>query len=213
MRYLPRLTEKEIKENHRRFAQRASVYRNRDFDFMASRLSILGYAGRLEGKILEIGSGTGHMSLALAQRGYRFTSIDVDKKALRISAMNLAYEGHLDKAELFVMDGNRLTFGDESFNNIIAVNFFHHITDAGRILKEMDRVLAQGGKMLLADFNELGASIVDDVHKKEGHIHDHSGLSRERITACLDEMSYETESRDEKYHWVLLGQKARQDFD
>ncbi|NQU18633.1 class I SAM-dependent methyltransferase, partial [bacterium] len=147
MQYIPKLTKSEIEENHKYFIERVSIYKKRGIDFFVTRRSILEKVYPLKGRILEIGPGNGHTTLALAKAGYKFISIDKDKGSLKKTALNLVYENVLSMVKLFVMDGNVLSFGEDSFKNVIVVNLFHHLDKVNKMLLEIDRVLCAEGKV------------------------------------------------------------------
>ena len=209
MKYIPKLIDKEIEENHIQFSKRASLYKKRGLDFVKGREFILEKASFVEGTILEIGTGTGHMTLCLAKAGYKIVSIDKDKESLKIAAMNLAYEKLLSNVTFYVMDGKCLTFADDSFKNIVAVDMFHHIKERDKLFAEIDRVLCVGGKALLADFNEKGMAIIEDVHKGEGRIHESFGIARNHAYDYFYNLKYKIQSYDETHHWALIAQKAK----
>ena len=207
MKYIPELTDKEIEDNRRRFEGRASVYRGKGLDFMKSRMFIIEKAAPLEGRILEIGTGNGHMTLTLAKAGHKFTAIDKDAEALKTTALNLAHEDALSGVELHVMDGESLTFADGSFDNVVIVDLFHHITDIGVFLSEADRVLRERGKLVLADFNKRGMEIVNSVHRSEGRTHEDSGVGQEHVNSYLCRSGYEVKSHKDEFHWILIAKK------
>ena len=210
MKYTPKLTKKEIEENHRHFAERMRLYKRLGLDFTNSRKFILKRTQPLRGKILEIGSGNGYTTLSLAKAGYKFTSIDNDKESLKRTALNLAYEKLLPSVEFYVMDGRKLSFNNGSFNNIILVNLFHHIDKVDNILSEIDRVLRIGGKIIMADFNKLGMKIIGSVHKKEGRTHEDSGVTKDYVHSYYKDLGYEIKDYNDKHHWVLIAEKKVQ---
>ena len=207
MKYLPQITDKEIEENHARFGERASLYRKRGLDFAKNREFILKKSSPLKGNILEIGTGRGHMTLFLARAGYKFISIDIDKESLKIAALNLAYEKLLSSVRFYVMDGKSLTFKDNNFKNIIAVNLFHHIEETDKILSEINRVLCAGGKAVLADFNKKGMDIVGAFHKEEGKTHEDCGARRDYVYSYFHNLGYNIRNHDDTHHWVLIVEK------
>ncbi len=207
MQYIPKLTPEEIEQNHKCFKQRISLYKEKGLDFVKSRGFILEKAGPLQGSILEIGTGTGYTTLILARAGYKFISIDKDKEALKIAALNLAYENALPCVKFYVMDGQSMSFANDSFKNVIVVSLFHHIDNVDGILSEIDRVLCINGKLILADFNRKGMEVVNSVHRQEGRTHQDSGVSRDYISSYLYKLGYEIRNYEEEYHWVLIAAK------
>jgi len=210
MKYTPRLKDKEIKENHSYFIERVSIYKKMGLDFRTARRLVLKKAGLLQNDLLEIGSGNGYTTLALARAGYKFVSIDKDKEALRKTALNLAYEGLLSNVEFYVMDAGSLSFDDETFHNIMIVNLFHHIDGIDDILSEVDRVLCVNGKAIMADFNKKGMEIIDSVHKREGRIHKDSGVTKNHVYSYFNALGYKMQEFKDRCHWVLITEKTVQ---
>ncbi len=209
-KYAPRLTKKEIQENHKYFIERVRLYRKLGLDFGDVRRFILKRAHPLRGNILEVGAGSGYTTLALAKAGYKFISIDNDKESLKKTALNLAYEGLLSKVKFYVMDGRTLSFDHASFRNVVILNLFHHIDEIDSMLLETDRVLCMNGKAIIADFNKRGMKIIDSVHKQEGRTHEDSGVTKDCVYSCLKDLGYEIKSYDDRYHWILIAEKKIQ---
>ena len=207
MRYIPKVSHESVEENHRHFMERVSIFKKRGFDFSRSLRFVLKKAEPLHGSILEIGTGTGHTMLAMAKAGYKFTSIDKDKDTLKIAALNLAYAKLLPLVEFHAMDGKKLKFKNSSFNNIIAVSVFHHISSVEKMLIEIDRVLSKNGKIVFADFNSKGMAIVNSVHKHEGRVHECTDASKEKIFSYFHGLGYDMDRYNSKSHWVIIGKK------
>ena len=205
MQYFPKVNEKEIEENHRHFSERISLYKERGLDFIKNREFILAKAGVLDGNILEIGAGSGYTTLALAKAGYKFISIDIDKEALKTTALNLAYEKVLSNVEFYVMDGMSLDFKNSTIKNVVIVNLFHHIKSGiNKILSEIDRVLCADGKLVLADFNDKGMKIVEGVHKQEGRVHENAGVSEDYVHSYFHSLGYEIKRYQDMCHWIII---------
>jgi ubiquinone/menaquinone biosynthesis C-methylase UbiE len=210
MRYMPEPAYQEVKENYEHFIKRVSLYRSKGLDFQKSRRFILEKAHPIEGSILEIGTGTGYTTVALAEKNLRFISIDKDKEALKTAALNLAHKKLLSNVELYVMDGAAMSFKSAGFNNIICVNLFHHISGIDKMLAEIDRVLCLNGRVILADFNRKGIKIVEQVHSSEGRMHADSGVSEDYVCSYFRALGYEVKRYGEECHWALIGKKLLQ---
>jgi|GEM_PF-112961 len=209
LKYIPKLSHKEIEENHKHFSKRLLIYKKKGLDFVKSRKFILEKAYPLQGSLMELGAGTGYTTLVLAKAGYKFISIDKDKDALKTAALNLAYEKVLSNVKFYVMDGKSMDFGNENFENIVCVNLFHHIDNVNKMLSEIDRVLCINGKVILADFNKKGMGIVDTVHKQEGRVHKNSGVTKDSISSYFHGLGYEIKDYEDKCHWVLVINKLK----
>ncbi|MEW6607938.1 MAG: class I SAM-dependent methyltransferase [bacterium] len=206
--YIPNFTNKEIQDNHTRFIERVEIYRQNGLDHNKSRGFILEKAAPLKGRILELGTGIGYTTLTLAKAGYEVTAVDSDEEMLRITALNLAYERLLTKVRLFIMDAASLIFDSHSFDNVMAVALFHHLANVDRVLFEMDRVLKEKGKIIIADFNEKGMELIRAVHKEESREHQDLGVGREKVLSYLSGLGYEIKDYADEFQWVLIGVKG-----
>ncbi len=108
------------------------------------------------GVTLEIGCGTGHVQLALAQRrtGF-FTGLDRSPQMLRLTRRRLAQAGF--QTPLVRADAHALPFVSESFDTIIATFPSEYIAQDATIA-EIRRVLRPGGTVAVA----LWARFADD---------------------------------------------------
>jgi ubiquinone/menaquinone biosynthesis C-methylase UbiE len=210
MPYNPEVSAKEIEKNHTYFSERVSLYQKKGLDFIKSREYILAMAHSLQGSILEIGTGTGYTSLAVAKAGYMFASIDNDREALQRAASILARARVLSHVTLYKMDGTSMDFGHGSFENIICVNLFHHVDKAHKMFSEIDRVVCAHGKVVFADFNKRGMEIVHAVHEKEGRVHKNSGVTKEKVYSYYHGLGYEIKEYKDECHWILIGRKRIQ---
>lgn len=164
----------QVIENHASYVQRLDFYRSFGYDLEGEREFILDKSMPVSGKILEIGTGKGHFAIALAKRGFSFTSIDISAQEQEIAKLNLRYLGLDTKAKFLVEDAERLSFPNSSFDTIFSVNVFHHLSRPEAVLNEIKRLLKPGGKAVLSDFNERGLEIINACHSHEGKKHDHS---------------------------------------
>ncbi|MFH1063414.1 MAG: class I SAM-dependent methyltransferase [Candidatus Omnitrophota bacterium] len=162
----------EVIENHKIFLERIAFFKKYGLDQMQEREFILSQAMPIQGNILEIGTGKGHFALALAKRGYKFTSIDIDQSGQRIAQLNLAYYDLLEQVDFKIEDAEHLSFVDKSFDLIFCINVYHHLTNPLPVLEEMLRVLSVKGRIVLADFNVKGMEIVEQCHVAEGGTHE-----------------------------------------
>ena len=208
MEYVPKIMEKETEEVHQHFKERLFLFRGKGLDFEAYRIFILDKMSPIIGNILEVGTGTGYTALLLAKGGYRFTSIDTDKEAINTTARRLAYDKVLEKAKFYIMDAKSLEFENEKFDNIIAINLLHHVDGVDMFLAEVDRVLSLKGKVLISDFNKEGRKIIDEVHREEGHSHDHPIADYREIRSFFDRKGYKVEEFEGMGHWTMIGVKG-----
>ena len=98
-------------------------------------------------RILEVGAGTGRDSLALAAAGAEVITLDYSPRALgliRDAAASTQSDVHVVGG-----DGLRLPFADESFDLVFHQGLLEHFRDPLPLLRENERVLKQGGLLLV----------------------------------------------------------------
>lgn len=92
--------------------------------------------------VLEIGVGTGLISLPLAERGLRVTGLDISNEMLR----QLRAKGEMP---VVLGDATRLPFATRSFGSAIAIRVFHLLPNWRQAASELVRVLDPGGRVLV----------------------------------------------------------------
>ena len=113
-----------------------------------------------DGRLLEIGCGTGPMLLAAAQRGYRVAGVDIALRWLVAARKRLAEAGV--RVPLICACAEALPFREEGFDGVAIDSAIEMMTDQARALREAHRVLAPGGRLFLATPNRF--SLGPDPH-------------------------------------------------
>ena len=201
-----KLSEGEIEENRKRFLQRISVYRSYGYDQIKSREFIIEKAKPIKGKVLEIATGKGYLTMLLAKETNEIVTVDINEEEQKFAALNAAAEGILDKIKFCVCNAEKLPYPPNSFDLVISVNAFHHFEYPFAILKEMIR--ACKNKLVIADFSHSGFEIVSEVHKAEGGEHKRLHGDFSIVGAYLKEYDFSVE-RFEDYHQVVYIAKKK----
>ena len=99
-------------------------------------------------RVLDAGCGRGEVLLALAEAGVNVTGIDYSQAAVEISRETLA---GVEGAEVHHGSLLALPWPDASFDRVLFGDVIEHLdpTEAGVALRELHRVLAPGGLMLV----------------------------------------------------------------
>jgi ubiquinone/menaquinone biosynthesis C-methylase UbiE len=107
-------------------------------------------------RVLDFASGPGFATELLNRLGYRTVAVDLDPPVLRIARDRLGLDARCEAAQAAFVggDGQRLPFGEGSFDGILCMNALHHMPDYRVALAEMFRVLRPGGR---AAFSEPGS--------------------------------------------------------
>jgi len=164
---------KKVLENHKKYLERVNFYRSHDYDLEKERDFILDKSLPISGKILEIGTGKGHFTLALAKRGFSFISVDISRQEQEIARLNLRYFRLKNHVLFRIENAEHLSFADQDFGTIFSINVFHHLKDPQVVLNEIVRLLHPAGKVVLSDFSEKGLEVINMCHTLEGRTHDY----------------------------------------
>lgn len=107
------------------------------------------------GEALEVACGDGGFTALLAPRARHLVATDLEEAMCRVARANLSGFPHVEvrQADLF-----ELPFGEGGVDTVLALNILHVLPDRMSALREMRRMLRQGGRLLLMDFGVDGMS-------------------------------------------------------
>lgn len=193
----------EIAHLRKRLAQ----FKKYGYDILKERDFVFRKAGFEKGKsILEIGTGMGYMALTLAQKGFKVTTIDTDRKIQRSARSILKYYRVEKLVRFKIRNAERLLFKDSSFDYVIAVNFIHHAKNPIWCLREMARVVKE--KILIVDVNKRGAQVLEKVHAQEGHHHERSKIGFPGVQQFFCKAKMETKTYRSKCQTIIIAKKG-----
>ena len=95
-----------------------------------------------KGKVLDLGCGTGLYTERLKKTGFEVFSLDYSGKMLKVAEKRA--EGNFIRG-----DAADLPFRDSSFDGIISVTSFEFFSDPEKALREMRRVVKNGGFIII----------------------------------------------------------------
>jgi phosphatidylethanolamine/phosphatidyl-N-methylethanolamine N-methyltransferase len=137
------------------YARWAPVY---DFVFGAvferGRQAAVAAAGRIGGRILEVGVGTG-ISLPLYSSNCQLCGVDISAPMLRKAQERVGEFNLANVQGLWVMDAEHLSFPDNSFDVVVAQYVITTVPNPEATLDEFARVLRPGGEIVLV--SRIGA--------------------------------------------------------
>jgi phosphatidylethanolamine/phosphatidyl-N-methylethanolamine N-methyltransferase len=116
--------------------------------FERGRLTAIEAAERVGGRILEVGVGTG-ISLPRYSRACQICGVDISEPMLRKARERVEEFGLTNVEGLWVMDAERLTFPDASFDVVAAQHVVSTVPNPEAALDEFARVLKPGGEIIL----------------------------------------------------------------
>ncbi len=148
-------------------------------------------------KVLDVGAGTGRLSLPLANRGASVTALDVSRKMLELLKKKNS------KIITVVGDAESLPFKNETFDIVAAAFLIVHLKDPKRFFDEAYRVLKDGGILAVTNINQKDPP---QVKTKQGKIIIESFYHRpEKIIEILESLAFSIEENvfvKEKEVWV-----------
>ena len=129
-------------------------------------------------RILDVGCGTGHTTLAVAARGTSVVGVDLTEEMLA-QGRHLADERGLQNATFVRGDAERLDYQDASFDVVVSRYSAHHFPRPEQAVREIARVLTPGGTFLLVDTVASDTPAQDtllnaiEVLRDPSHVRDH----------------------------------------
>jgi len=103
-------------------------------------------------RVLDLGCAGGFMAEAIDDRGATVTGIDPAEKAIAAAAAHARETGREIRYDVGV--GEALPYDDAAFDIVVCVDVLEHVSDLGKVLDEVARVLAPGGMFLFDTIND-----------------------------------------------------------
>lgn len=114
-------------------------------------------------RVLDVGAGSGGVSIAFAEIGAQVTALEMDPRRRRWAAAR--FQGHDVDATLIDGSVEALPFPDSSFDVVTFVDVVEHVDDAAMAVHEIARVLAPDGIVYVSTPNKLSViSLLSDPH-------------------------------------------------
>ena len=98
--------------------------------------------------VLDVGCGTGLMSVTLARSGRRVAAVDLSAAMIARARRRWGLA-----ADFIEADAEDLPFDDDAFDAVVNLISFHHYPDPLRAVAEFRRVLRRGGRLVLIAFD------------------------------------------------------------
>ncbi len=138
-----------------------------------------------DGRVLDLGGGSGWVSELLARLGYRPFTLDLSTALLSVGKRRFAREGLTPR--FTVADMTRLPVATGSMDAVVVVDALHHVPDVPAVFREAYRVLTAGGQFVLSEPGEghseseksVGEMLEYGVQEREIHLFEVIGYGRE----------------------------------
>jgi ubiquinone/menaquinone biosynthesis C-methylase UbiE len=149
--------------------------------------------------LIDYGSGTGLISLELSDLVESILLVDSSKQMLEIAKAKISHKG-ITNSKVLYSDFTQET--PELKADIVLMSLvLLHIPDTKQILKELFKIINDGGKLIIIDF---------DKNHKIKHPKVHNGFSHEELKKSLSEVGFTSFEMKTFYHGnrIFMNQDA-----
>ena len=138
-----------------------------------------------EGRILDLGGGSGWVRELLTRLGYRPVTLDISTALLTIGTRRF---GRYGLTRRFIAgDMTALPLASGSMDAVVVIDALHHVPDVPAVFREAFRVLASGGRFVVAEPGEghgettksRGEMLEHGVQEREIHLFEAIDYGRE----------------------------------
>lgn len=117
-------------------------------------------------KVLDVATGTADVLLEMVKIDHRIDSaygIDMAQNMLTVGRQKIEQNNLSTRIELILGNANQIPFPDQTFDVVTIAFGIRNMSQPQKVLKEMFRVLKNGGRMLVLEFSLAQNSLVRAV--------------------------------------------------
>jgi ubiquinone/menaquinone biosynthesis C-methylase UbiE len=201
-------TDSKARPERRQFQQRVvefakqNAWFGRSFNAISWRrsqtvVSLFKSSLPASGRLLDIGTGTGHVAALLQAPDRMVVACDV------MDLLMLPY---------VLADGTRLPFLDATFDAVLLVTVLHHVpkADHARFFNEARRVLRPGGRLILmedtfhGEFELNATKLFDSIMNGEFSGHPHANRTLAEWMELMTQSGFQVDEHSEHVSWYGL---------
>jgi ubiquinone/menaquinone biosynthesis C-methylase UbiE len=112
--------------------------------------------GITEGRVLDVGTGSGRVAIRLARLApaFQIEAVDLSRSMLELAQTN-ASASSVTNVTFSVGNARELPFDDQSFDLVVSHQLLHQLADPLIVLQEIRRVAKRNGGILVRDIRRL----------------------------------------------------------
>lgn len=181
---------RERNTSHDGFERLADRWDELRFEHFGSAFHLEALASLLprDWRVLDAGTGTGYLLPFLGTQFREVVAMDSSPAMLELARERASRAG-LENVELRPGRLEALPLEDASLDCVIAILVLRHSPDLGRALREMARVVADGGRVLIVD---IGPHTMEEFRRRIGDTS--SGIEPRDVTAGLGRAGFDAVS-------------------
>jgi ubiquinone/menaquinone biosynthesis C-methylase UbiE len=163
-----------------------------------SILSAVKRWGISSGKALDIGTGTGWLSIGFAQGlpGVHVVGLDLSDVVLELARENAQKSGVSSRVSFEKGDAQDMPFEDDTFDLVISSNTLHLLKNPVRMFDEIQRVLKPDGRFLISDFRRSWLGILTE--------HFRASYSPEEVRELLRQSKLQNWQVKDSFFWLSV---------
>lgn len=144
-------TAREQEASRRHFDRWRGVYSRSRLLASLQRRALADLDLRADDRVLDVACGAGKLVRAAAPQVERAVGGDLSPGMIEEARRQTVGTAAADRVEFVVAPSDRLPFGDGEFTALVTTTSFHHFPDPAASVREMARVLAPGGRIVIGD--------------------------------------------------------------
>ena len=105
-------------------------------------------------QILEVGCGSGFLSIELAKSGHNVTGIDISEKSINIgikTAKKKLTKKQLDKIKFVNTSYDKISKYKKKYDAVIFFKTLHHLENTNKVIKNTSKILNKNGKIIIIE--------------------------------------------------------------
>ena len=135
-------------------------------------------------RVLDIGCGNGYVLSRFAAAGSAVEGVDITDRAIELSQRRF-HEAGL-RGGFTRINGQRLPFGDGSFDVVTSMGVLHHVPDPNLLVEDAVRVLKPGGEMIVMLYHRYSWQYQILMRLKRLMLVSYRGRSQEETVNMVD---------------------------